>query len=153
MRPRETKEMKGRTMADSFQGGCACGAIRYECTARPVISFNCHCKDCQRFTGSAYISGVIVPTTAFRLLRGEPTYYTVRADSGGDTSRGFCAVCGSPVVTRFTSMAQIVGVPAASFDNPSGHKPAMDIFTSSAQPWDYMNPALPKFSYAPDVKP
>jgi hypothetical protein len=138
-------------MPDTIQGGCACGAVRYECASQPVVSFNCHCRACQRFTGSAYISGILVPSTAYRLTRGEPTYYTARADSGGDTSRGFCGVCGSPVVARFTAMPDLVGVPAGSLDDPSRHKPAVDVFVASAQPWDYMDPALPKFSQAPRV--
>lgn len=57
-------------MTDSFQGGCACGAIRYECASKPIASFNCHCRACQRFTGSAYISGVLVPSAAFELTQG-----------------------------------------------------------------------------------
>lgn len=48
-------------MSDSFEGGCACGSIRYVCTAKPVVSFNCHCRACQRFTGSAFMSGILVP--------------------------------------------------------------------------------------------
>lgn len=139
-------------MSESIQGGCACGAIRYDCAAKPVASFNCHCRACQRFTGSAYISGVVVPTTAFRLLQGEPTYYKAHGDSGGEISRGFCARCGSPVVARFSNRPEVVAIPAASFDDPSRHKPEVDIYTSSAQPWDYMNPDLPKFPQAPDTR-
>jgi hypothetical protein len=136
-------------MPDSFEGGCACGAIRYECASKPVTSFNCHCRDCQRFTGSAYISGVLVPLSAFRMIRGEPTFYTSRGDSGGEISRGFCAVCGSPVVARLGRMPDMVAIPAASFDDPSWHKPMLNVYTSSAQPWDYMDPGLPKFPKGP----
>lgn len=140
-------------MSDVFHGGCACGAIRYACASKPVASFNCHCRSCQRYTGSAFISAILVPAAAFSLTRGQPTYYTVQADSGSEISRGFCAVCGSPVVTRLSRMADVVGIPAGSIDDPSWHKPAMDIYTSSAQPWDYMNPDLPKFPKAPTMEP
>ena len=137
-------------MSDSFRGGCACGAIQYECTAEPVFSFNCHCRACQRFTGSAFISGIAVPAAAFKLTRGEPRYYTTRGDSGGEISRGFCANCGSPVVGRPRRMPDLIAIPAASLDDPSWHKPAVDVFVSSAQPWDYMNPDLPKFPQGPN---
>jgi hypothetical protein len=139
-------------MPDSFQGGCACGAIQYRCTAKPIVSFNCHCRACQRFTGSAFMSAIVVPASAFSVIRGEPIDYTRQGDSGGDISRGFCAVCGSPVVARFSRMPDLVGIPAASLDDPSWHKPTFDIFTSSAQPWDCMHPDLPKFSEAPPQK-
>jgi hypothetical protein len=137
-------------MPNSFQGGCACGAVRYECAAPPMASFNCHCRDCQRFTGSAFSSEILMSSAAFTLTRGEPKYYTVAADNGAETSRGFCAACGSPVVVRLSSMPDAVAVPAASFDDPSWHEPTMDFFTSSAQPWDYMNPALAKFPRGPE---
>ena len=133
-------------MSDLFQGGCACGAIRYACAAKPIVSFNCHCRACQIFTGSAFISGILVPADAFKLTGGAPTYYTRRGDSGGEINRGFCAVCGSPVVANFSRVPHLIGIPAASLDDPSWHKPALDMYTSQAQPWDYMNPDLPKFS-------
>jgi len=50
-----------------FTGGCACGAIRYECTAEPVIMVKCHCRDCQHITGGGFAAAVLVPAEAFRL--------------------------------------------------------------------------------------
>ncbi len=139
-------------MPDSFEGGCACAAIRYVCNRKPLMSFNCHCRACQQCTVSAYRSGIAAPTGAFQRIRGEPTYYTRQADSGGDISRGFCAVCGSPVVARFSRMPDLVAIPAASLVDPSWHKPSFDMFTCSAQPWDHMHPDLPKFSEGPPQK-
>src|SRR5689334_4588615 len=127
---------------ESFKGGCACGEIQYVFSGKPVFAFNCHCRDCQRFTGSAFISGMVVPAATFELTRGEPRFYTRRADSGGEISRGFCAVCGSPVLARLSRLPDVIAIPAASLDDPSWHRPAVDMFTASAQPWDYMNPAL-----------
>ena len=48
-----------------FTGGCICGAVRYECTAEPVMTFKCHCRDCQHVTGGAYVPGLLVPAPAF----------------------------------------------------------------------------------------
>ena len=45
-------------------GGCMCGVVRYECSAEPIVTANCHCRDCQRASGSAFISGFIVPRNA-----------------------------------------------------------------------------------------
>jgi hypothetical protein len=55
----------------------------------------------------------------------------------------------SPVAGRFSRMPDLIGIPAGSLDDPSWHKPTMDMFTSSAQPWDYMNPDLPKLPREP----
>jgi hypothetical protein len=127
-----------------FAGGCACGAVRYECGAEPAMAFNCHCRDCQRASGTAYASGLLVPVDAFRFTRGAPRYYLGTADSGRNVGRGFCAECGSPVAATQAGNP-IVIVYASSLDDPSWHRPSLDIFTSSAQPWDHLNPELPKF--------
>jgi len=131
-------------MTAPFTGGCACGAVRYECTAEPLGSINCHCRDCQRASGTAYASVLRVPAASFRVIKGEARFYSVKAHSGNTVSRGFCAECGSPLFSRLSGMPEVVGVRAGSLDDPSWHRPAMDIFTASAQPWDYMNPDLPK---------
>lgn len=131
-------------MAAPFTGGCACGAVRYECTAEPLGSINCHCRDCQRASGTAYASILRMPAASFRVIKGESKFYTTKGDSGGTVSRGFCAECGSPLFSRLSAIPDIIGARAGSLDDPSWHRPTMDIFTKSAQPWDYMNPELPK---------
>ena len=127
-----------------FAGGCACGAVRYECAAEPIMALNCHCRDCQRASGTAYASGIFVPSSALRFASGEPRYHVSTADSGNIASRGFCADCGSPVVAKQSQWPVFI-IYASSLDDPSDHRPTMDIFTSSAQPWDHMDPALPKY--------
>jgi hypothetical protein len=86
-----------------------------------------------------------VPAASFRVIKGEARFYGVKGDSGNTVHRGFCAECGSPLFSRLSGMPDVVGVRAGSLDDPSWHRPLMDIFTASAQPWDYMNPNLPKF--------
>ena len=132
-------------MPTLFSGGCACGAIRYECSAEPVFSANCHCRDCQRASGSAFASALLVPKTAFSLVQGIPKYHRVTADNGNTIERGFCPACGSPLFVNMFAYPILVGIQAASLDDPSWHQPAMDCWTASAQPWDHMNPTLPKF--------
>ncbi len=125
-------------------GGCACGAIRYESTGEPLFSINCHCRDCQRETGGAYAPIVGVPTAGFMLRQGTPGYFAVTADSGSKTRRAFCAECGSSLFGRPESRTDIVTIRVGSLDHPSGFRPTQDIFTARAQPWDCMNPDLPK---------
>ncbi len=127
-----------------FSGGCACGAVRYECSAEPLMVINCHCRDCQRASGTAYASGLLVPEAALRLTKGEPKYHTSVADSGRRVSRGFCPECGSPVVAK-NEAYPIFFIAASSLEDPSSHRPTMDVWTTSAQPWDHMDPSLPKY--------
>lgn len=136
-------------MAAPFSGGCLCGAIRYESSAEPVFSINCHCRDCQRTTGTAYAPVLAVPKDAVEITQGEPTYYTVTADSGETVSRGFCPECGAGIFSKLSANPDMMGLKAASLDDPSWFKPAMDIYTDSAQPWDVKNPELPKVPKMP----
>ena len=124
--------------------GCDCGAIRYESTGEPLFSINCHCRDCQRETGGAYAPIVGVPATGFKLLQGTPRYFEVTADSESKTSRAFCAECDSPLFGRPESRTDILTIRVGCLDQPSSFQPTQDIFTARAQPWDYMNPDLPK---------
>lgn len=135
-------------MAAPFTGGCLCGAIRYECSAEPFAIGNCHCRDCQRSGGSAFVPGLFVLQDTLTIM-GEVKYYDVKAESGNMMSRGFCPHCGTPLFGVSTSVPGVIGIRAGSLDDPSWYRPAMDFYTASAQPWDYMNPDLPKFPTLP----
>jgi hypothetical protein len=132
----------------SITGGCICGAVRYECAAEPMFTGNCHCRDCQRATGGPFASVLAVPQAALKIT-GTVKYHDLKADSGNTISRGFCPTCGARLFGRSTVMPDLMIILAGSLDDPSWYKPAMDIYTASAQPWDHMNPALPKFPKMP----
>ena len=135
-------------MATRFSGGCLCGAVHYECAAEPVFSANCHCRDCQRVTGSAFAATLFVPRNTVTVT-GTVHYYDVTGESGNIVSRGFCPTCGARLFTKPAIVPDLIGIVAGSLDDPSGFRPAMDIYTASAQPWDCMNPELPKFPKLP----
>ena len=132
-------------------GGCMCGAVRYECTADPLYMFNCHCRDCQRVSGAAYTPVIVMPRGAVKIT-GTPKYYGAASDSGNRLERGFCQNCGSLLFAIPSAASDSIAVAAANLDDPSIFKPAMDIYTSSAQPWDHMNPNLPKFPKMPPLR-
>lgn len=136
-------------MTRAITGGCACGAVRYACDAPPTAMINCHCRDCQRAGGSGYSPTVVVPKSALRLLRGEPKVHEVRGESGNTARRSFCGDCGSPLFASTSSRPDSLGIRAGTLDDPSVFQPAADLWTASAQPWDVMDPAVPKFDRGP----
>ncbi|GAX41937.1 glutathione-dependent formaldehyde-activating GFA [Tolypothrix sp. NIES-4075] len=136
-------------MGIKFTGGCLCGAVRYECSAEPLAMANCHCRDCQRATGSAYASALLVSQSAVTIT-GDVKYYDAIADSGSIVGRGFCPNCGSRLFSK-PPIPEFMGIMAGSLDDPSWFRPVMDIYTSKAQPWDYMNPDLHKFAKMPPM--
>jgi hypothetical protein len=137
------------TITKPFSGGCACGAVRYESTAEPIMMLHCHCRDCQQSSGGPYSSFVIVPTEAFKLLQGSLRFHASPSQMGGKTQRGFCPECGSPIQSKPDLVPHVVAIRTASLDDPSWFSSQADVWTSDAQLWDQMNPALPKFPYYP----
>jgi hypothetical protein len=128
-----------------FSGGCACGAVRYECSAAPRSMVNCHCRDCQRAGGAGFSPTVVVPAAAFRLLRGEPKRHSTAAESGHTAFRAFCGECGAPLFASSSARRDFIGIRAGSLDDPSWFQPEAEVWAASAQPWDRLDGALPHF--------
>ena len=133
----------------NLEGGCLCGAVRYEFSGDVLRHVICHCRDCQRASGGPFSSYVVVPTSAFKLLQGSPRFHPSPSERGGMTRRGFCPDCGAPVVVKPDANPEVVAIRTASLDDPSWFNPQVDVWTSDAHPWDQMNPALPKFEKYP----
>jgi hypothetical protein len=139
-------------MAGMTTGGCLCGAVRYESSGDSVFSLQCHCRDCQRSSGTAYIAAMRVPSAHFRITRGTPRRYVGKSDSGNQITRVFCGDCGSPLYVQVATRPDLVGIRVGTLDDPSGFRAEADIFVKSAQPWDHMDPALPKYPTYPPGK-
>lgn len=132
-----------------FEGGCACGAVRYRCDSPPLRMVNCHCRSCQRYSGSAYSPTVIVPRRSVVLTRGQTKVHELVADSSHVARREFCAECGSPLFASSSGHEELLGIKAGSLDDPSWYSGDADVWVASAQPWDSMNPATQKFDKGP----
>jgi hypothetical protein len=117
-----------------------------------VFSLQCHCRDCQRQTGSAYIAAMRVPSAGFRVTQGAPRHYVSTSDGGNAVTRAFCGDCGSPIYIQVSTRSDLVGLRVGTLDDPSGFRAEADIFVKSAQPWDHMDPALPKYATYPPGK-
>ena len=131
---------------EPITGGCVCGAVRYEVSSRPLAMLRCHCRTCQMVSGGPYAPNMLVPADKFRLTKGELRYHATDKINGDKHRRGFCADCGSRLTGAETEgkESRWIGVSASSLDDPGLFRPTMDIFVSHAQPWDVMDPALPK---------
>jgi hypothetical protein len=131
-------------MSVSYCGGCACGAIRYECSAEPVFSELCYCRDCQRSSGNASAALFFIPAANFILISGSPKYYRVTGTSGFPLDRGFCPECGSPLIVKPHRTPGLMIIAAASLDDPAGFRPQVEMWTGSAPPWASLHPTLLK---------
>ena len=136
-------------MPAPFSGGCRCGAIRYTCSAEPVMVANCHCRDCQYASGGGASTVALVPRPAIEIEVGEVSRFSVVAENGKQVTRQFCGVCGSPLFSELESMPQLFVVKAGSLDDPSWLVPGAHIWTRSAQPWSLADDGLPRFETNP----
>ena len=119
-------------------GGCLCGAIRYATSAEPIRVVYCHCKFCQRATGSAYLVEPIFEKTSFEIVSGLPTTYTqASAGSGKRVTINFCSTCGTKLFLELERFPAIIGVDGGTFDDPNwfnrSPQNTRHIFLDSAQ--------------------
>ena len=131
-------------METPMAGGCLCGKVRYEILAEPARMANCHCRSCQRWCGSAYLALLYVPDQALRVSGSYQEFPTVAA-SGNTVFRAFCACCGTPLFGRNSRFTTLRPVAASTLDDPGLYRPELDMWVVDAQPWDTMNPQLPKY--------
>jgi hypothetical protein len=117
--------------------------------------FQCHCRDCQRASGGVGAFALLVPREAFKFTKGTPRYHFTQSEMGFQHKRGFCPDCGSRLTGGEDAGGSFpfAGINAASLDDPSWFRPKYHIFASDAQPWDRMDPAIPKYDrYPPESK-
>ena len=129
-------------------GGCLCGKVRYGARGDPAFVGVCHCRDCQKFTGSAFAVVIGVPKPAFS-LQGKVATYTKTGDTGKSIQRQFCPECGSSIADEADALAGVVMISSGTLDDPSWVKPAMQIFCDSAQPWVQLGGDMQAFPKMP----
>jgi len=105
-------------VADQMSGGCACGRVRYTASVEPDEAYLCHCRMCQRSTGSVSIAFVNAKLDAMSWER-EPDWY----ESSPIARRPFCSQCGTSLGFQFKEGSDKMDLTVASFDDPSPFKP------------------------------
>jgi hypothetical protein len=123
-----------------YAGGCLCGAIRYGSLARPVDAGYCHCRMCQRLSGSTVLPWASFATGAFSYTRGSPRIY--RSSAHGQ--REFCADCGSQIAFRTVDDDATVEVNIGTMDDPTSVTPRYHIWCNSRVSWFDTADALPR---------
>ena len=125
------------------EGGCQCGAVRYRLTASPLSVYNCHCKDCQRFSGAAWSMSMVVADESFA-VSGSTDRYNRHAESGNVIAMHFCVHCHGWVWNEPPSPG-IKVVRAGSLDDLDWAAPVGNIWTDSKAAWVRIDPELVNF--------
>ena len=133
------------------EGGCACGAFRYRLTSEPLFTHCCHCLNCQRQTGSAFVINLLIEADRMELLAGELQPVDVPRDDGS-TQRIFrCPTCQVAVFSEY-GRPEVRFVRAGTLDRPSGILPEVHIYTRSKLPWITLPGTAPAFEEYYDMR-
>jgi hypothetical protein len=126
-------------------GGCACGAVRYRLTVAPMFVHCCHCRECQRQTGSAFVVNAIIEADRIAVLSGEPLPVAVPTDSGKPHRIFRCPACRCAVWSQYGGLETLRFVRAGTLDEPAAVAPDVHIYVRSKLPWVVLPAATPAF--------
>jgi hypothetical protein len=138
-------------MSGTREGGCACGEVRYRLASEPMFVHCCHCANCQRQTGTAFVVNLLIEADRVELVAGEPRAVDVPRDDGS-TQRVFrCPSCQVAVFSNYTR-PEVRFVRAGTLDDPSWVAPDVHIYTRSKVPWVALPEGVPAFEAYYDSK-
>lgn len=129
-------------MAGTFEGGCACGAVRYALKSAPFDCGWCHCRTCQLNSGSPAMVFASVPDGDYVVTKGAEVVRRFSSSSFG--YRRFCGACGTPLTMEVEHQSETVDFSVATLDDPAAVAPSFHIFWSSRIPWSEPGDDLPR---------
>ena len=127
-----------------MEGGCACRAVRYRLTSAPLFVNCCHCRWCQRETGSAFAINAMIEADRVDLLQGAPEIVPTPSSSGKGQKIARCPRCRVALWSNYPGAGDAVRfVRVGTLDDPHALPPDIHIFTASKQPWVVLPPGAP----------
>ncbi len=139
-------------MAESFEGGCSCGAVRFRLNSAPMFVHCCHCLDCQRQTGSAFAVNALYETDRIEITAGTPEPVSMPTDGGRPHDIYRCPECKVAVWSDYGRRPYLRFVRVGTLDDPTAISPDVHIYTRSKQPWVALPADVPAFAEYYDMK-
>ena len=133
-------------------GKCLCGNVNYSISAKPVRMGQCHCKDCQKSSGTGHMSLAFFPKDSVTIT-GETSSYTSVADNGAEVTRHFCPECGSRIFGTNNVLTTIMSITAGSLDDNSWFKAGAIVYNKRKPEWDFMDESILTFEEMPPIPP
>ena len=123
-------------VCDAFEGGCACGTLRYRLLSEPLIVHACHCTECRRLTGTAFALNALIETERLEILAGEARPAPVLGTSGKPQTIFRCPACQVALWSHYPGAgAKLAFVRVGTLDSPERLPPDIHIYTSTKLPW------------------
>lgn len=139
-------------MGEMLEGGCSCGALRYRLKSRPMFVNCCHCTQCQRLTGSAFVINALIETDRIDILSGEPVVTPGPSESGRPHDIYRCRTCATAVWSDYGRRPSLRFVRVGTLDAPGAAPPDAHIFTRSKAPWVVIPDGAPSFDIFYEMK-
>jgi hypothetical protein len=133
-------------------GGCSCGKVCYRLASPPMFVHCCHCRDCQRQTGSAFVLNALIEADRVELKGAEPAPVTMPTESGLPHDIYRCSACQIAVWSTYGGRKQIRFVRVGTLDDPTAFAPDVHIYTRSKLPWVTLPAGVPAFEAYYDSK-
>ena len=134
-------------------GGCTCRSVRYRMTTAPRFVHCCHCRWCQRETGTAFALNALIESDRVALLQGEVELVDTPSNSGKGQKIARCPRCRIAVWSHYAGAGDAVRfVRVGTLDEPDRFPPDVHIFTASKQPWVVLPPGMPAVAEYYDSK-
>jgi hypothetical protein len=130
------------------QGRCLCGAVSYTVNAKPIRMAQCHCKDCQRASGTGHMSLAFFKKEDVA-IRGATASYPSTAESGNINTRHFCPVCGSRVYGENSARPGVIGIAVGCLDDNDWFAAQAVVYTRNRPAWDETPEDVPNFERMP----
>jgi hypothetical protein len=131
-----------------MRGGCGCGQVRYSANSELVLTAVCHCKNCQRQSGTAFAVLVGIPRSAVS-VQGALKTFQGAGDSGKGVCRRFCPECGSQIIFESDSFPDLTFIQGGTLDDTSVLDPKMHVWCDSAQSWVQIPEGAQRFAKEP----
>lgn len=135
-----------------LDGRCSCGEVRYRLNAMPMFVHCCHCLNCQRHTGSAFVINLLIEASKVELLSGSPEPVTMAPDGGTPNDIFRCPRCRVAIWSVYGGRSPILFVRGGTLEDPSAVTPDVHIYTRSRQPWVRLPEGVPAFEAYYDPK-
>ena len=129
-----------------LEGGCDCGEIRYRLTDTPLFVHCCHCRWCQRETGSAFVLNAMIEADRVEVLKGAPIVIDTPSESGKGQKISRCPTCMIALWSNYGGLGDLARfVRVGTLDEPDRLPPDVHIYTASKQPWVILPEGVPAF--------
>jgi hypothetical protein len=136
----------------TLEGGCSCGRMRYRLASKPMFVHCCHCRDCQRQTGSAFVINALIESDRVETLSGEIEGVAVPTDSGRPHVINRCPICKVALWSHYGGVTKLSFVRVGTLDEPAALPPDVHIYARSKLPWVALPAEVPAFEAYYDSK-